>query len=352
MALFKKKTTESEKIEKKDIKIEIPDAAKKALDETLPKLGGKPECFEQFYPNPQALAEEIIDAKPENLLILADFFFHFKDENKSETDNTALYKGAASVFYNKIQNYLKNAENIYVIMDNCLDTPLPYCVDGEALIFFNEERASQWCSFLNNSHKKPVSVAKVKNEDITKMLATITIWGIKQVRFHPEINSLHINLADMFKCEVKTVSDSSVRFLALNFIQVSNSGKDDRKQLAYNAMLSAIAANRFLAAGKEESGNFKFITISGTDGKNWIPLFTDALEFQQFIEKFSQIKQGFEEAVFKNAEFKALKPIFAASDIDGVVINPADTGIRIPSDLAAKLIEAVEAAQKDAKKDN
>ena len=352
MAFFKKKTQEAQQPEeKRDTvaqKSEIPDAVKKALDETLPTLEGNLEKFEELYPNPAALAEDIKEATTDNLLVLADYFFHYSDENKTELNNAAIFKGASSVFYNKIQNYLKDAPEVYVIMDNCLDTPIPYSADGEALIFFDSERAAQWCSFLNGSHKKPLTVAKVNNADITKMLATVTVWGIEFVRFHPEINSLHIKLADMFKCEVKTVSSSRVRFLMLNFIQVSNAGKEDRKQLAYNAMLTSIAADQFLAAGKEDKENFSFITISGTDGKVWIPLFTDAMEYQLFLSKFEQIKAGFEGAALKVAKFSALKPIFQnKSGIDGVVVNPADTGVRIQGDLILKMIEAVENAKSE-----
>ena len=63
MAFFKKKTQEAQQPEeKRDTvaqKSEIPDAVKKALDETLPTLEGNLEKFEELYPNPASLAEDI-----------------------------------------------------------------------------------------------------------------------------------------------------------------------------------------------------------------------------------------------------------------------------------------------------
>ena len=354
MAFFKRKVKEQQAHEEHNIdktqNAEMPDAVKKALDETLPKLGGDLDRFEEMYPNPSVLAEEIKDAATDNLIILSDYFFRYDSENKSDDKNSAVFKGAASVFYNKIQNYLKDAKEVFVIMDNCLDEPTPYCAEGEVLIFFDGERASQWCSFLNSSHKKPLTVAKVNNEDIPKMLATVTVWGVEFVRFHPEINSLHIKLSDMFTCEVKTVSNSRVRFLTLNFIQTSNAGKDDKKQLAYNAMLTAIATDKFLAAGRENDNNFSFITIAGADGKVWIPLFTDAMEYQVFLSKFEQIKKGFDDAALNVANFTVMKQIFEKQgEISGVVVNPADVGVRIQGDLILKMIEAVENSQNENK---
>lgn len=326
--------------EKKTI---ISDAAADALNTILPKLEGNPERLEECYA-PQEFMEAISGAPYDKLFILSEFLFAFsKEQQEAGKEGAEKYAGASAMVYGEISKKLQSAEEIYVIMDNCLKMEYPYIADGDALLFFDRTRAVQWCSILNNSVEKPLVVKTVPNTEIKNVLAMLAIVGAESIRFHPEINNIRIKRSDMFKCEVKTVADSRVRFLMLNYVQLMNSKtKKEQAKQAFAAVLGAISLDKFLLPGTEENGMFRSVTISDGEKVTWVPLFTDELEYRRFLDTFPDIKEQFKNCSLRVVPFTALKSMFDAPELGGIVINPADVGLRIKPDNCKLMVQNAE----------
>lgn len=335
--------------EKKKAEVQLPEAVSAALDAVLPKLSGSPESFESTY-TPQEFAECITGADYDKLLVLAEFFFGIAKE-KQETKETGFepYTNASAMIYAEIQKKLQKAERIYVLMDHSLNTEYPYIADGDVFFFFDETRAKQWCALCNASLKKPLTVRAVENKDIGNIFVIMAIIGAEFVRFHPEINNLRIKRSDIYKCEVKTVSESRVRFLMLSYVQLMNTSKKEQTQQIYAAMMGCIGIDKFLIAGTEENEMFRAATIADTEKVIWVPLFTDELEFRHFLDTFPALKPQFEKTVLKVISFTGLQGMLTAPEMGGVVINPADVGLRIKPDTCKVMIENVIKAQEATK---
>ncbi|MBP3361490.1 MAG: hypothetical protein J6N52_11585 [Clostridia bacterium] len=346
----KKDADAPENMEAKNLDVQLPDAVKSALDAVLPKLNGSGDNLEGTY-TPQEFSESISGADYDKLLVLAEYFFGIAaQKQKANETGHELYAHASAMIYAEIQKKLQKAERIYVLMDHCLNTEYPYIVDGDVFFFFDETRAKQWCALCSASAKKPLAVRAIENKDIGNIFVLMAIIGAEFVRFHPEINNLRIKRSDIYKCEVKTVSDSRVRFLMLSYVQHMNTSKKEQTKQVYAAMMGSIALDKFLIAGTEENEMFRAATIADTEKVVWVPLFTDELEFRHFLDTFPAIKPQFEKTTLKVISFTGLKGMLSAPEMGGVVINPADVGLRIKPDTCGVMIENVIKAQQEANK--
>jgi len=147
----------------------------------------------------------------------------------------------------------------------------------------------------------------------------------------------------MFKCEVKTVANSRVRFLMLNYVQLMNSKtKKEQTKQVFSAALGAISLDKFLLPGTEENGMFRAVTLADGEKVTWIPIFTDELEYRHFLDLFPDIKEQFKSCVLKIVPFAGLKSMFDAPELGGIVVNPADVGLRIKPDNCKLMVANAE----------
>ncbi len=343
--LFNKPDKKSEKsensVQEKPAKsTEVPDAVKTAMDEMFPKAEYDVRKIPEKYTYEQE-KEAFMSAKTDNLIILAEFLYTSAGEEETDEEKKKLL-AIVTAIYAQIQLRMRDADQMYIITDTSIATEYPFIADGEALMFFDEQRARQWCAVCGHGAEKPLQVRAIKKEGLGSIFVLLTVLGVQFIRFHPEINSLKIRQSDFYKCEIKTVTDRRVRFFMLSYVQLLNLGKKEQTKQAYAVMLGLISQSQYLVAGVDDDKGFHANTIADPEKKSWIPLFTDEAEMKRFLDAYPSLKPQLEKSAVKVISFSRLKGFVEGGGLSGVVVNPADVGLRINSELCLKMIENAE----------
>lgn len=273
--------------------------------------------------------------------------------------------------YNELLARVRDAEKLYVLYDNA--TGYPFIDHGFANIYFEKEIADKAVEMFDKQFRKlsnrecPVEVKGPdgRTSSFFDFLYYIGIDnlivdnGAYRARFkRNEIVANPFDWGEQSKDPAPV--NPTLNFALLDFVgEMKWPVKYEKRQEVLQAkemrMLSQIRAARFIVPmqheGPAEVGEkgqikltkdtkIKFLVMKTADGKQFLPIYTDGMEFRKF-PKLGEWNVG----VFAYQDI--LKFI---QDKDGIRINPEGVGIVIPRDRLMALEAAAAQAQVEKQK--
>ncbi|WP_026651016.1 SseB family protein [Butyrivibrio proteoclasticus] len=269
--------------------------------------------------------------------------------------------------YNELLDRIRNAKTVFVLYDAA--TGYPFVDHGFANIYFEKELAEKAVALFAKQYRKlAVRECTVENDVIEgnkkgffDYLYYIGIEnlivdnGAYRARF--KRNEIVAAPGDWGAKLDQTPTNPALNFAMLDFLAevrwpVNYEKRPDIVKAKEMRMVSLIRDSKFIVpmqhegeAEKLENGGvkfgpdtkFKFLVQKTKDEKQFIPVFTDAIEFSKRLHG-----SGWNAAVFS---FKDI--INFVKDKDGIRINPDGQGIIIPKDrmialeLAGQQVDAI-----------
>ncbi|WP_158588638.1 SseB family protein [Butyrivibrio sp. X503] len=252
--------------------------------------------------------------------------------------------------YNEVLNRIRNAETLFVLYD--AGTRYPFIDGGFVNVYFEKDLASKAAALYMKQFRKIV-VNEVKNISDASLgkgffdyLYYIGIEnliidnGAYKAKF--KRNEIVMAVGDWKGNTGNEPVNPALNFTMLDFITelswpVNYEQKSEVLKAKEARMVACIKKGNFIVPMQHEGDvevledgrmkpgkdtKFKFPVIKTKEGKEYLPIFTDGLEFSKKLNG-----SGWNAAVFKYADV-----IKFAKDKDGIRINPDGQGIVIPKE--------------------
>ncbi len=324
-------------------KVNIKDAECELLEDTV--------SFERKNEVGMLIYEEDIDTNvikeltsQELLFLLTTLEAYHKESPLPE------YEKNHRKVYNEVLDRIRNAETLFVLYD--AGTRYPFIDAGFVNVYFEKELASKAAALYMKQYRKIV-VNEVKNisdassgKGFFDYLYYIGIEnliidnGAYKARF--KRNEIVMAVGDWKGNSGNEIVNPALNFTMLDFISelswpVNYEQKPEVIKAKEARMVDCIKKGSFIVPMQHEGDvevledgrmkpgkdtKFKFPVIKTKEGKEYLPIFTDGLEFSKKLNG-----SGWNAAVFKYADV-----IKFAKDKDGIRINPDGQGIVIPKE--------------------
>ncbi len=245
---------------------------------------------------------------------------------------------------------MREADAVYSVLSLCSRMPYVLCdpesFDDEVFVFFDQESAAAFVKELSDL-KIPAQVIKIEKKGFLAFYSSFYPMGVNAIvvqrgtdeEARIQLPELVIDPADKELPEgVQHIENRALHLTALYFVQELRrlpKGTPLTKTLQeyQEEILANYARGSFVLASKMD--NKGFVILRNKEGKSFIALFTDVIEYQKFKARNKNTDE-FKPAVVKAADIgKILKP-----EIIGVIINPM--GLNLP--LNVKKRESVNPA--------
>ncbi|MBR4671252.1 MAG: SseB family protein [Butyrivibrio sp.] len=253
--------------------------------------------------------------------------------------------------YNEVLDRIRNASTLFVLYD--AGTRFPFIDSGHINVYFEKELAEKAAAlYLKQYRKIVVNEVKVENEKAPSgkgffdYLYYIGIEnlvidnGAYKARF--KRNEIVVSVGDWKGNSGNEIVNPALNFTMLDFLTeitwpVNYDQKVDVLKAKEARMVDCIKKSNFIVPMQHEGDvevledgrmkpgkdtKFKFPVIKTKEGKEYLPIFTDGLEFSKKLSG-----AGWNAAVFKYDDI-----IRFAKDKDGIRINPEGQGIIIPKE--------------------
>lgn len=222
----------------------------------------------------------------------------------------------------ELMKKLQQSDEVYVIMSVFTKMPFVVCneetFDDEILIFFDEETAKQEAKrFIDQDDA--VLISKVENKLFLEFYTSLFPIGINCLRIGkgtPEETTIQHRELVKRQGEDKTadgkvrVENPELHLTMLYFAQAIRKNPEADLTELHEEMQAHFKRGRYIVAGEEGKG---IPMLKQKDGKGYLPIFTDYIEFQKFNK----------EGKFQGAFIPAEKlPDFMTEQIGGVIVNP------------------------------
>lgn len=228
----------------------------------------------------------------------------------------------------KVMERLRDAEEIYVLISAC--TRMPYVVcdaesfDDEVFLFFEEEAAKVEAKRLIGE-KNPIQIARVEKDMRLQFFTSLYPMGVNCMLVDKgNEGEMAVQLRELItRNESAKVPEGQVRvenpelhLTALYLAQATRVPEkvemtEELKNLDEEMKAHFTRGQYIVPVSKEEGKGIPILTQK--DGKQFVPVFTDLLEFQKFDREKS----------FTGAVMSAAKiPGLMSEQMEGVVVNP------------------------------
>ncbi|MDD6022130.1 MAG: SseB family protein [Acutalibacteraceae bacterium] len=292
--------------------------------------------------SPEEFRARLEKADEKTVIILADHVLGLKNE---------FLQGAANILVSDIAAKIKSAGALYAVLDHSLAKPYPNVVSGNALLFFDENRAGQYVSDYNKRHNGKASVLPLKGREITDFFMTMTRFGIEFVEIEPTLCKIRYRQKQLIKTDFDSITEPEVNFIMLRFLQLQISDEDpEAVKILELGMLEAISAGTFACMGLNINGSFEALLITDRrDGSKWIPCFTDTMEIQETYTTVPAIAKLLMSSQVVTVNFTELEKFMSLDKVAGVVINIGGYGMRINRETCSSMIKAAKKGGNDKK---
>ncbi len=233
---------------------------------------------------------------------------------------------------------LREADAVYSVLSLCSRMPYVLCdpetYDDEVFVFFDQEPAAAFVKELTDL-KIPAQVIKVEKSGFLAFYSSFYPMGVNAIvvqrgtddEMTIQLPELVVDPADKELPEgVQHIENRELHLTGLYFVQeLRKMPKGAAPTKALQEMQEEILANyakgTFVLASRAD--NKGFVILKNKEGKSFIALFTDVIEFQKFKVR-NKNAEDLKPGVVKAADIgKLLKP-----EIIGVIINPM--GLNLP----------------------
>ena len=240
--------------------------------------------------------------------------------------------------YNEVLGRVRDAEYLYVLYDAA--TGYPFIDHGFGNVYLEEEIANKAVElFAKQFRRLVVRKCKVENDQLPANVKR----GFFDYLYYIGIDNLVVDNG-AYRARFKLVNYEKrpdiVKAKEMRMISLIRSGSFI-VPMQHEGPVETTEDGR-MKMGKDTK--IKFLIVKDPNGKQFLPIYTDAIEFTKKLAG-----PEWNAAVFKYQDI--LKFV---QDKDGISINPAGQGIMIPKDrmmaieMAGQQVEAMKAAAKAA----
>lgn len=239
---------------------------------------------------------------------------------------------------------LRESDVVYSVLSLCSRMPYVLCdpetYDDEVFVFFEQEPAMAFVKELTDL-KIPAQVIKVEKNGFLPFYSSFYPMGVNAIvvqrgtedELRIQLPELVIDPSEKELPEgVQHIENRELHLTGLYFVQElrrmpKGSAPTKALQEYQEEILANYAKGSFVLASR--SDNKGFVILRNKEGKSFIALFTDVIEFQKFKVRNKNTDE-IKPAVVKSADIgKILKP-----EIIGVIINPM--GMNLPLNVKKK----------------
>lgn len=311
--------------------------------ENILKLIGKlfpellPDCNVKMIPvtfSPSEFRQRLKSADNDSVVILTE---HILGQNNE------FLQGISNIMVSEIAARIKSAETLYAIEDNTLAKPYPHIASGNAVIFFDEVRATQFVDMYNQKHGETVKLLTLDKPSITDFFMKLTRFGVEFIEIEPTLCKIRYKQAQLIKTEFDSVSKPFVNYIMLRFLQLQGRQENPKVlKVLEKLMLNEIASATLACMGVTLNGNFEALLITDRrDHSKWIPCFTDTTEIQETYTTIPAIAKLMMTSQVVTISFSELEKYMVLDNVSGVVMNIGGFGMRLNKQTCIDMINAV-----------
>lgn len=258
--------------------------------------------------------------------------------------------------YNEILDRIRNSEILYVIYD--AGTKYPFIDRGYINVYFDKELAQKAAGLYAKQYRRiAVQGVKVENENDPSgrgFFDYLYYIGIEKLfidngGYKTEFNrnEIVLTVGDWKGNTQNAPVNPALNFTMLDFLTellwpVNYEQKKDVLKAKESRMTACIQRANFIVPmqhvgdvevledGRMKPGKdtkFKFPVIRTKEGKEYLPIYTDGLEFSKKMKD-----DEWNAAVFKFADI-----MMFANDKDGIRINPEGQGLVVPKEKMGEI---------------
>ena len=304
-----------------------------SMNNIIPELSPKWDIRElPSVISPSEFRKRLHQSNTKDVIILTDHVLMQKNEFLS---------GIANILVSDIAKKIKEADRLYAVNSKFLVKDYPLISVTDAIVFLDEDEGNKFVQNFNNNNKIQVQLKLIEKDEIKDYFVSLSRLGIEYVRIEPTLCKLRYKQNQLFENEFAAVSDSSVNFKILKFLQYKeNNGDSPLLKTLENDMLSAVAKSNFACKGVTVDGKFEAVLVTDKrDQSKWITLFTDTQEIQDTYTNIPAISSLLLQSETNIVNFSELYEFFLLDKVSGAVINISGCGIRIDKNICREIIK-------------
>ena len=304
-----------------------------AMNNIIPELSPKWDVRElPSVISPGEFKKRLEQSKTKDIIVLTNHILMQKNEFLS---------GIANILVSDIAKKIKETQRLYAVVSKFLVREYPLISASDGIIFLDEDEGNKFVENFNKSNKIQIRLKPVEKNEIHDYFVSLSRVGIEYVRIEPTLCKLRYKQNQLFENDFAAVSDSSVNFKILKFLQCKeNNGQLPLLRVLENDMLFSIAKSSFACKGITVGGKFEAVLVTDKrDSSKWITLFTDTQEIQDTYETIPTIRSLLLPSETTVLSFSELYEYFRLDKVSGVVVNISGYGLRIDKNICKEIIK-------------
>ena len=307
-----------------------------SLNSIIPELSPKWDVRElPSVISPAEFRKRLEHSKVKDIIVVTNHILMQKNEFLSVIVN---------ILVSDIAKKIKEAQCLYAVVSKFLVKEYPLISVSDAIFFLDEDEGNTFVEDFNKSNKIQVRLKPIEKNEMHDYFISLSRAGIEYVRIEPTLCKLRYKQNQLFENEFAAVSDASVNFRILKFLQYKeNNSRLPLLKVLENDMLSSIAKSNFACKGITVGDKFEAVLVTDKrDSSKWITLFTDTQEIQDTYESIPTIRSLLLPSETTVLSFSELYEYFRLDKVSGVVINISGYGLRIDKNICKEIINKLE----------